>query len=144
MVIRYFVVDWTYSRFMLYCICTCTIYFFYKQLVVEGSILWSYLLTTQFWTMSDLTPLFKQCVSIVQDKFGDSIKEDYDLKQSRNDNSEDRFIIRDTFIKECIEFHKFLKNKNVVIIGFLAIKRSRPISMHKESAWTGWSRGYFV
>ena len=46
--------------------------------------------------MSDLTPLFKQCVSIVQDKFGDSIKEDYDLKQSRKDSSEDRYIIKDT------------------------------------------------
>mmetsp|Transcript_6032 Transcript_6032/g.7361 ORF Transcript_6032/g.7361 Transcript_6032/m.7361 type:complete len:345 (+) Transcript_6032:1057-2091(+) len=65
--------------------------------------------------MTDLTPLFKQCVSIVQDKFGDSIKEDYDLKQSRNDGSEDRYIIKDTFIKECIEFHKFLMNLQTFI-----------------------------
>lgn len=81
--------------------------------------------------MSDLTPLFKQCVSIVQDKFGDSIKEDYDLKQSRKDNSEDRYIIKDTFIKECIEFHKFLTDLKT----FINEIKSPYLSISDESSY---------
>lgn len=81
--------------------------------------------------MSDLTPLFKQCVSIVQDKFGDSIKENYNLKQSIKDKPEDRYIIKDTFIKECIEFHRFLTNLKILINEI----KSPYLSINDESSY---------
>lgn len=65
--------------------------------------------------MSDLTPLFKQCVNIVQDKFGESIEQDFDLKQNRQKKEADQFIVKDTFIKECTEFYKHLTNLRVFI-----------------------------
>lgn len=81
--------------------------------------------------MSDLTPLFKQCVEIVQDKFGDSLKKDYDSKKNRLDSTEDRYIIKDTFIKECIEFHGFLMN----LKSFINQIKSPYLSINDESSY---------
>lgn len=64
--------------------------------------------------MTDLTPLFRQCVHIVGSKFGESIEakknEHKKLKRSRSNN-----VIEDSFIKECKEYYVHLHNLHQVI-----------------------------
>ncbi|ODV79481.1 uncharacterized protein CANTADRAFT_90559 [Suhomyces tanzawaensis NRRL Y-17324] len=56
--------------------------------------------------MTDLTPLFRQCVSIVQSGLAESVKDDFDSVQVRN--KKNSFVIDDTFTKETVEFRREL------------------------------------
>lgn len=64
--------------------------------------------------MTDLTPLFRQCVQIVENKFESSVKTTGEENPQKNDKNKN-FLINDTFNKECMElFFKLLELKSLI------------------------------
>ncbi|EGW29923.1 uncharacterized protein SPAPADRAFT_144549 [Spathaspora passalidarum NRRL Y-27907] len=62
--------------------------------------------------MTDLTPLFRQCVNIVQSELGDSIQPQ---PQPIKHQDEQNYFVNDTFIKESQEFYTMLIQMNKYI-----------------------------
>ncbi|ABN67920.2 endoplasmic reticulum t-SNARE [Scheffersomyces stipitis CBS 6054] len=78
--------------------------------------------------MTDLTPLFRQCVDIVASELGGDAEDEYDRKQTRNSRSE--FIIKDTFIKECYEFYSVVAD----LQQFVTVIRSPYLAVDDETS----------
>ncbi|KAK6454322.1 snare-complex protein syntaxin-18 N-terminus-domain-containing protein [Scheffersomyces xylosifermentans] len=81
--------------------------------------------------MTDLTPLFQQCVEIVQSELGGGVKDDLDSRQVRklrNKNSKNYPVIKDTFDKECYEFYNIIADLN----QFVAVIKSPYLAVNDE------------
>lgn len=59
--------------------------------------------------MTDLTPLFKQCVEIVAQELGKGTRDNFDIVNTRHKTASP-YAIKDTFTKESLEFHYSLVN----------------------------------
>lgn len=79
-----------------------------------------------FYSMSDLTPIFKQCVDIVQSELGNGIKSDFDSAHTRQRPK--HYSIGDKFAKESVEFHKSI----VELAKFIDQVKSPYLSMSDE------------
>ena len=75
--------------------------------------------------MSDLTPFFVQCCSIVQRNLGFEVKNEFDVEQT----TKNAFKIEDTFIKECHEFYELLTE----LEQFVQEIKSPYLAMNDES-----------
>ncbi|KAI5949400.1 UFE1 [Candida jiufengensis] len=84
--------------------------------------------------MTDLTPLFNQCIDIIQSEPQNKTK----LHQIQNhqQNQQPPYIIKDTFIKECIELYDTLSNLTQFIIEiqkeYLSISETQNNSQLKD------------
>ncbi|CAK7909615.1 syntaxin Ufe1p [[Candida] anglica] len=83
--------------------------------------------------MSDLTPLFQQCVSIVETSqlAGDSRKRKAARGDKENSSTKSSgFHIQDTFLKECLEYRVLLAQLD----GFVTEVRPHYLEVHDQSS----------